>query len=671
MLPLLLLVFVVLSYAGSFRGAFVLDDTKKILSRPEIRGVDRFVESGWFKRRFVTDFTFALNYESGRFMPPDYHATNLAIHLAAAFFLYGFVRRTLRLPGTAALLRRAATPVALFSALFWAVHPLTTSSVTYVCQRYEALMGMFYFLCLYAVVRAAGAARAWPWYALGVAAAALGVASKEVMITVPIVVLAYDRLFLTGSYREIIAKRWPLYLGLALVWALAAALLATGVPHTFVESGAAKASGRAFTYALTQGGVIVHYLRLSIWPDSLCLDYAWPSVESLGSALPAVAFVAGLGLVTLWGLYRSSRTAFLGVWFFAILAPTSSFLPRPDFAFEHRMYLPLVSVTTGAAVGGYALLGALVERGWIRARFAIAVAAAGALVIAGALGTATHLRNRVFHSPERVWRDAVARRPENLRARTAVAASLLKQGRFTEAESEAREVLRRADVMLASRKVRRAVAASNPRLYHAAAHNQIGLALLGLKRAEESLDHFAEAISTAGGHKSSHLFDRALAYRVLGREEDALADLRASLDLKPDEEKTHAMIGKGLADAGRHQEALIHYERALTLAPGFEWVKVELAWLLATSPDDNVRDGAKALAIIRATDRELKPGSVRAMEVMAAAYAETGDFAKALDVAEAAASLALERGKAVDGSASDLYRQGRTFRDSGGRSRPE
>lgn len=639
-LPLLIVAAGVLSYTNSFRGAFVLDDTKQILSRPGIRGVARFAESGWFRRRFLTDATFAVNYQLGEVNAPDYHAVNLAIHLAAALFLYGLVRRTLLLPRTGASLRAVAAPVAFASAVFWVAHPLTTSSVTYICQRYEAMMGMFYFLSLYSLVRGAGSSRPWRWHLLCVLAVAMGMASKEVMITAPVVILLYDRLFLGRSFREAFGRRRTLYIGLGITWMFVGALLSTGVPQSFVREGAAEVSGQSMAYALTQAEVLVHYLRLSIWPDALCLDYAWPPAAGVIEVLPALVFVAVLGLATAWGLFRGSRTAFLGVWFFAIFAPTSSFLPRPDLAFEHRAYLPLAAVTTGATVGACALLLWLVDRGRVRRGFAIAIAVLGVLGIAGAMGTATHFRNRVFYSQERVWRDAAAKRPANLRARTAVVASLLRQGRFTEAERDAREILRHATDMLDSGTPRRHVTASNPQFHYSIAHNQIGLALLAKGRTEESLPHFTRAIETALGHKSLYLFNRALANRALDRGGEALGDLRASLDLKPEDEETHAMMGKVLAETGEHAEARMHYEKALALDPGFDWARLELAWLMATSPETNVRDGREALRLVLSVGRELRENSFRAMEVAAAAYAEIGEFTNAVRAAETAMRFA-------------------------------
>src|SRR4030095_9727191 len=71
-------------------------------------------------------------------------------------------------------------------ALIWSVHPLLTEPVTYVVQRTELMMGLFYLLTLYAAVRAWGSARPGRWEGAAIAACALGMACKEVMVTAPV-----------------------------------------------------------------------------------------------------------------------------------------------------------------------------------------------------------------------------------------------------------------------------------------------------------------------------------------------------------------------------------------------------------------------------------------------------------------------------------------------------
>jgi len=669
--PLLLIAVVVLAYANSFRGAFVLDDTKKIVRNPEIKRLWPEEGETRLKRRFVTDFTFSVNYAIGELNPADYHVTNLLVHLAAGLLLYGLVRRTLMLPGVPDPLKSAAEPVALVSATAWVVHPLTTSAVTYVCQRYEVLMGMFYLLTLYCLlrgyaadklqaapneVRDASTSRRWRgknrspasgiprsafWYLCSVLACALGMASKEIMITAPLLALAYDRIFLSGSFKVTFKERWLLYAGYALTWAFVALLLSTGVPGTFFKADGGVAASRSMAYALIQAEVITHYLRLSVWPHPLCLDYAWPPAPGVLHVLPSLVVVGTLGLLTLAALPRRGRAAFPGLCFFVLLAPTSSFLPRPDYAFEHRMYLPLAAAVVGLVLWGYGLVGRLSARCRLSKRAGNILRVTISAGVIASLAAGTRIRNGVFHSREAMWRSVVASRPDNFRARAALASAMMKQGRFLEAETTARELLDLTVVAMESNDIRFSVAASSPAQYYPVAHNQIGLALLGRKKPDEALQHFEEAVKTATGYKARFQFDRALALVALGRDEEAIRELEAALVLKPDLERAHAMNGFILSGLGRYQRALYHYNEALRLDPGFVFVEAELAWLLATCPLDSVRDGGRAVDLALAACEATGNGSHRALEVLAAARAETGRFEAAVDTVEAALQLAL------------------------------
>ena len=109
-------------------------------------------------------------------------------------------------------------------------------------------------------------------------------------------------------------------------------------------------------YFKSQFGVIAHYLRLAVYPDALCLDYNWPVAKSMADVVPFAVIIIALVLASLYGVFRRSPLGFLGLWFFLILAPTSSVMQIADLAAERRMYLSLAAIITLAVVGGYALL---------------------------------------------------------------------------------------------------------------------------------------------------------------------------------------------------------------------------------------------------------------------------------------------------------------------------
>ncbi len=193
------------AYWNSFQDAFVFDDELWILKNHSIRqlfplGSVLFPDTPITSGRPLVGLSLAANYALGEYRVWGYHAVNLAIHIAAALALYALVRRTLLLPSFGNRFTTRAMPIALVAGLVWAVHPLQTAAVTYIIQRTESLMGLLYFLTLYAVVRGAttelqNSLRRVVWYCLAVTACFLGMATKEVMVSAPLMVLLYDRTF--------------------------------------------------------------------------------------------------------------------------------------------------------------------------------------------------------------------------------------------------------------------------------------------------------------------------------------------------------------------------------------------------------------------------------------------------------------------------------------------
>ncbi len=237
------------AFSSSFAGAFVFDDEYAITENPSIRQLwpiwptlspPRHGET--VTGRPLLNFSLAINYAISGEGVWSYHAANLAIHVLAALLLFGVVRRTLLLPTMRDRWGGAALPLALIIALLWAVHPLQTESVTYIVQRAESLMGLFYLLTLYCFIRGAGSARGVYWYVGSVSACLSGMAVKEVMISAPLIVLLYDRTFCAGSFRGALRHRDGYYLGLAGTWALLGWLVVSMGPLARARGQAQRSS---------------------------------------------------------------------------------------------------------------------------------------------------------------------------------------------------------------------------------------------------------------------------------------------------------------------------------------------------------------------------------------------------------------------------------------------
>ena len=430
------------AYANSFSGAFVFDDLAQNVENPDLQSLWSSLHGNTRPLFFLTLF---LQRSLTDLKVWPFHLVNLAIHICAALTLFGILRRTFLSERLRARYGAHALGLALVACLLWAVHPLQTESVTYIFQRTESLMGLFYLLTIYAVIRGAQGGKYWGLTA--VLACALGMATKEVMITAPLAALLYGRTFLAGSFRAALKSRWRLYAGLAATWAVPLLLVATSYSFQ-LETGAGFGSSAAapLEYARTQPGAILHYLFLSFWPRSLCLDYGWPAAPQAALLLGQALAVLALLILTGWGLFRNHPLGFAGAWFFLILALTSSFMPMPDPLVEHRMYLPLAALAVLVTVRADDLIHWAMDRAQLPAarRKKLAFAAGGSLAALAVLtlGCLTFLRNGDYRSEYSIWADTVRKSPRCPRAQANLGAALIKQGDHEEGAAHLREALK-------------------------------------------------------------------------------------------------------------------------------------------------------------------------------------------------------------------------------------
>lgn len=529
-----LVVAVALAYANSVHAPFVYDDVPAILENDSIR---RWA-TAWSPPPGVTvsgrplvNATLALNYALSGYRVWSYHAVNIAIHAAATALLFGIVRRTLQLPVCAARFGAQAAPLAGATAALWGLHPLATESITYVVQRAEALMGLCYLGTLYAFIRSARAGGGRLWQGLSVGVCALGMLSKEVMVSAPLLVILYDRTFLAGSFREAWRARRGYYLGLASTWLPLAWLVAAGGGNRGGTVGFGSAVG-AWDYWLTQGDAIIRYLVLSIWPYPLVFEYG-PFLVTLGEALPFLAVTAALAGATFVALRRASWAGFLGLWFFALLAPTSLMPGTTQMIVEHRMYLPLAAVSVVIVLALHTWLG--------RGSF---LPLAG---LAAALALATVARNQDYRSELALWSATVAERPRNALAHANLGIAYVRLGRVGDA-------LRHYEI----------AARLGPR--YPATHYNHGLALVQAGRREDALAAFLRATTLKADFAPAQA-EAGLLLLHLGRNSEAIACCEQALRVNPGDAGTHCTLANALFLTRRVDEAFDHYGTSLRLAP--------------------------------------------------------------------------------------------------------
>ncbi len=555
--PHLLAILVAAVFANSFWGVFVFDEYSSITRNDTIRYF--WPPDCMFKypnnTRPVIGLSFAINYFIHGTHHWSYHLFNLAIHLAGTLALYGIALRTFLSDRLKDRYSRDAVRLAFLIALIWAIHPLQTASVTYVVQRCESMMGMFFLLTLYCVIRSDDSRNPGPWILAALGSCVLGMGCKQVMVTVPLIVLIYDRTFLSGSWGGALSRRPLLYLGLC-----AACLLLIPSMIEKPPGGASAGFGIAavtpYDYLLTQCNVIPYYLGLTFWPAKLCLDYNWPFTHSLAEALPGAIFLNVLALGTLIGIVRNSPWGFLGAWFFVILAPSSSFMPIQDAIFEHRMYLSLAAVVAAFVIAMNWLARLLIQKG-TPSKAAQAAFAGFFLIIVIALGVRTIARNYDYGAESRIWRKVVAQFPESQRATNNLGNALAVEGAVMndrvaaakQATYEIPEFVKAVTRFLRIKTPRAKVPLKEIEAMEAAAR----------ALHEESVHWFQECARINPNYADAH-YNLGVELNVLERKEEAAEHYKRALEIKPDYENAHAYLADILVELHREKEAIPHFE---------------------------------------------------------------------------------------------------------------
>ena len=662
---LLLVIGAVAAYWNSFSGPFIFDGQPTIVKNPTIRQLS----SSWSPPantsstgRPLVNFSFAVNHALGGLSPRGYHVLNLAFHILTGLVLFGLVRRTLLLPRWSGRFGKASLPLALSIALLWALHPLLSMAVTYVAQRSELMMGLFYLLTLYCFVRGTQAVASKAWYASAVVSCLLGMASKEVMVSAPLTVLLYDRTFVAGTFREAWKQRWRLHLGLFATW-LPLGYFVAGATD---RGGMIGASGEVtwWTYLLTQSRAVGQYLKLSVWPDPLVFDYGRSVLAGNAGEVPLYLMLVLLLLVgTVVSLRRRPVAGFLGFCFFALLGPSSSVIPMPsELMTEHRMYLPLAVVVILLVLAAHNRLGSRI--------YGVLLAVAVVFLML------TLQRNEDYRTAESIWADTVAKCPKNERAHFNYGTQLLEQGRIEEGighyekslailpyQDEAWNTL--GNVYFRQKRVNEAIhcyeTAIKLRPANLNAHKNLGQALCAKGLFDEGMGHFLTVLNIDPGNVDvrKKLGNVLL---VKGRVDEAITEFREVIKLQPADVEAQGNLASALLQKGQWAEAVEHARAALESDPNDVAICNNLAWILAVSPVAAVRNGPEAVRLATQADRLTGGGNYTVARTLAAAYAEAGNYQEAMATARRGLQLAVtEAEKETMRRHLALYEAGRPY----------
>jgi tetratricopeptide (TPR) repeat protein len=638
-----------LAYANSLSGPFIFDDDASIVENTTIR--EMRPATALFPHREsptagrpVVNLSLAINYALGGLDVTSYHIGNIVIHLLCALTLFGIVRRTFRLRSSLAppsyggqvARRDRSLDLAFAAALIWVVHPLNSDAVDYLTQRTESLMALFYLLTLYCAIRAAGPAaaaddaRVGPhahlrWTVAAIVSCALGVGCKESMATAPVAVMLYDRVFMYASWKDAFTRRRLLYAGLIATWIPLAFVVASG-PR--VHSAGFRAGVDAWTYLVNQAVMIVRYLRLAVWPQSLVLAYGPPQPLSVGAVVPQAAMVLALLAMTGVALARRPALGFLGAWFFLTLAPASTIVPvATEVGAERRMYLPLAGLVVLAVVA-------------VGPRLHKRAAAVLLAVLCAALAARTILRAQEYRSSITMAQTVLDRWPNGF-AHALVGVELANVGRHDEALTHLREgalsyspahyhlgrdLFDRGRTAEALPELEQFVR-ENPEMLEAVrARTMIGRALMQQHRYTEAEEQFRMVLSMAAPSSDAHITATGFLGDALFGQADfrhAIDQFRVFLAARPNDAGGQTHFAIALASTGQMDEATRAFRRAVELNPSDATARQNLASHLFNLGQLDAA-AAEAAEIVK-----IKPDHAGAHDLLGRVYGSQGRLADA------------------------------------------
>jgi tetratricopeptide (TPR) repeat protein len=578
----------VAAYGRVLPGEFQFDDERNIERNLDVKEPGRLAspEAWTLAKRPLTTVTFAANYAVGALGPVGYHATNLALHLAAALLVFLLTRVTARSAGLESPSAVAAAVASLF-----ALHPLQTESVSYVVQRSETLASLLYLGALLLLLQAERQAAAWRaalTYGGGLVAAAAALAAKPVAATLPLAYLLHAQAFPAPEAARLrlggrLLRAAPL-LALSSVAAWQGLHVSSGSSH----AGLAIPGLAPVEYVLTQGRVVFRYLSLLTLPVGQNVD---PDVAVSRSLLEPGTLAAALGLValavasvaTLWrrvggasgrwsGVARVSAFGFL--WFLLVLLP-SSLVPLADVMAEHRAYLASWGVLLAAVA---AVRAAADDLG-----LGLPARTAALAAVLATLAAATWNRNAVWETKVALWSDAAEKSPAKPRPFANLAWSLSLRDDHARAlgpyeralrlgpdEHLRAEILRNLGSTLAQMGRHGEAAAA---LEEAAADPDVeadARSLLAMSLVERRLlDAAAEQVRRALQIDPDHGAARNTLGQILLARQDpaaALEQFRIAVRLDPDVPERRFNVALSLERLGRVEEACAAWREYLAIA---------------------------------------------------------------------------------------------------------
>jgi protein O-mannosyl-transferase len=637
---LLLATVTILAYRPAWHGGFLWDDDAYVVNNELLTAPDG-LRRIWFSFESPSQYfplvytTFRIERALWGLNPVGYHVVNILLHVANALLVWR-------------LLTRLQVPGAWLAGAIFALHPVQVESVAWITERKNVLMGFFFLLTLLAWVDFLDqqTTRRWRLYLLALLLYALALLSKTTACTLPAALLLILWLQKRPINKERLVQVVPfLVLGVAM-----------GLLTVWWERYHQGTRGPLFALGpieriLIASRAVWFYLGKLFWPSNLTfiyprwtvspthpLDYAWLA----GGA----GFCAAISFAR---RYVGRSLEVVALFFVATLSPVIGFIMlytfRYTFVADHYQYLASIGPIAFTSTGVATLAAAFKESRHFIFGAAICIVAVLALL--------TWRQSTMYTDIEGLWRTTIARNPDCWMAHNNLGIVLAQKNEIDKAIAHYRKtlemspdfadadynlgnaLLQKGEIDAAILHCQRAVTIqpNDPE-----AQVALGNALFQKGSIDESIVHYQRALAIRPYYVTAH-YNLSSAYLKKGEIEETIFHCQAALSIEPEHADAHSNLATALLRKGEIGNAIEQYEKTLKIARRSVPALNNLAWIFATYSDPAFRDGTKALELADEANEFSGRTNPIILRTLAAAYANAGQFSRAVEVGQLALSL--------------------------------
>ena len=556
--------------------------------------------------------------------PSMHHLINLFLHISSTLLLFFVLKRM-----TGALWQSA------FVAAMFALHPLNVESVAWISERKNVLSTFFWMLTILTYVRYTEQPKFYR-YLLILFVFVLGLMSKPMLVTLPFVLLLLDYWPLnrlkfpqsasndhgfsqasaagiqqSSAFRLILEKIPFLFLSSVCVY-----LSNLSIQHPGVAISTASVSLKLrIANALIS---YVGYINKMVWPHNLAVYYPFPKAVPLWEVFVAVLFLTCVTFLAFRQIKARPYFIVGWLWYIGTLVPGIGLVQAglwPAMA-DRFTYVPLIGLFICITWGGTEFIG--------RWHYGKAVFIAIPAIIISILMTMTWLQLDYWQNGITLFTHNLSVTPNNSLAYYELGNAFKQQGNFDKAMSNYSKALK-----------------INPN--YAEAHNNLGYILAYQKHYKEAIDHYKEALRIKPNYSEAHN-NLGTAFLYQGNEKEAVYHYYKALKNNQNYAGAYYNLAKIFTNHANIERAILYYKKALELDPEMTQALYNLSWILGTHEDGKHRNGKEALIMAEKLCKITRYQQPLALDALAAAYADTGQFHKAVIAEKKAIKLALPEG---------------------------